>query len=116
MSTAAEIARKAAEIASERGHCKGMEEDEHGNVCFIGAVNIAYCGQSERGDTYDCPEVFDIIEAAARVLARREGLTVLDGINYMYSHGPINYNNKASTSREDIILLLKEAAEELEQW
>ena len=67
MTTAADIARKAAEIMSERGHCKNTPQDTKGRVCFIGALNLAATG-SAIPKSYNS-DVFTILRKAWR--ARR---------------------------------------------
>ena len=107
----AEIARKAAEIASERGHCKRIEEDREGHVCFIGAVNIALCGEAIR------PESVVLAQAAWDVMAAAQQVLRAEGNGYgtlMDSTHPIYWNNRESTTGEDVVLLLKKTAEALE--
>ena len=114
--TAADTARKAAEIMSERGHCKGIEEDGEGRVCFVGAVNLAQLGVAMRpSDVTDYPDIEAILRAAAGILVRR-GEYLAD--NLVSMRWPMNlaifWNNRRYVTGEDVIMLLKETAEELE--
>jgi hypothetical protein len=95
--TPSETAYKAAEVISQRGHCKDLLEDEQGRVCFLGALNVAWTG-SARG--FDFP--YPVVDAAYRILLERN-----------YEDGPVFYNNEDFTSAEDVILLLKQCGERL---
>jgi hypothetical protein len=110
--TPAQIAYKAAEIASQRGHCKNIEEDEEGRVCFIGAVNLAMYGQPYRpGEIFinnDHP-ITTILLTAAEIL-RKRGVSESSGMSQ-----PIFWNNRDSTTGEDVVMLLKETAVELDE-
>jgi hypothetical protein len=106
---AAEVARKAATIMSERGHAKGDLIDSQGRVCNNGAIMLAM-GVSEddlRTEfllSGDLPCFEAIHNAEAAILASR-------GIRQQFM---TDYNDADSTSGEDVILLLKLAAERLE--
>ena len=116
--TAADIAYKAAEIASERGHCKNIEEDGEGHVCFIGAVNLAAFGVSLRPDFHDRMiriRVEEILRTAGAILRKRGRdagpVSFWSSVSFMNA---IFWNNQDSTTGEDVVLLLKETAVELE--
>jgi len=115
----AQYARKAAEIAAERGHCKHTEEDDEGHVCLAGALNLAVCGDSRRDwfhlvrdDTTVTVE--RLLAAAAQILAARRGAEFREETWFRFRESPITWNNLPGTSGEDVVLLLKQAAELLE--
>jgi hypothetical protein len=95
----AEIAFRAAEVMSERGHCKYALEDETGAVCFVGAVYVAMYGKAESVLRWDDENILGRIMYAAEKIAGR---------------GPVLYNNDLDVSGEDVILLLKETGKRLE--
>jgi hypothetical protein len=106
---AADIALRAADLISERGHCKHTSQDDEGRLCFSGAVKTAlgenpyYAFDPTWFNSADpCREekisfFIEIFSAAHRIL----------GIL------PVDYNDDPQTSGEDVILLLKRIAEEL---
>jgi hypothetical protein len=106
---AAEAARKAATIMSGRGHAKGNLVDSRGRVCNNGAIMLAMGVPEDdlrtefflSGDL-SCFEA--IHDAEMMILASR-------GIRQQFM---ADYNDADSTSGEDVILLLKLAAERLE--
>jgi hypothetical protein len=98
-----EIAYRAAEIMSERGHCKNALTDEEGRVCLIGALEAVTHGNS--GD------YFRVLETANAILRERGEDSFLSPGNPFLS---IFYNNHPDTTGEDVILLLKAAGKELE--
>jgi len=114
----AQYARKAAEIAAERGHCKYALEDDEGHVCLSGALYLAVCGDSRR--VWWPPPVRDdtrvtverLLAAAAQILAARRGAEFRE--ETWFRESPIDWNNLPGTSGEDVVLLLKQAAELLE--
>ena len=106
---AAEIARKAALIMSERGHCKGDLIDSKGRVCNNGALMLAL-GATERQlrtewfADYDF-SCFEVIHAA------EIGVLASQGNRQQFI---VDYNDADSTTGENVILLLKLASEALE--
>lgn len=105
-----EVAFKAAEIMSERGHCKRVLEDGDGRVCFNGALQAALTGNPRGwGDRKSWllvqPVFFSVSITAADILRQRD---------YSYSGDPVDYNNAEETTGEDVISLLKEAGHRLE--
>jgi hypothetical protein len=100
---ASEVAYKAAEIMSSKGHCKNALEDGEGRVCFLGAVLLAQNGGMLRRYPWD-DAVDRILDCAEAVLADRG--TILS---------PVTFNNLSETSAEDVILLLKETGKRLEK-
>lgn len=98
----AEICYKAAEIMSERGHCKNVAEDEAGRVCFLGAVSIALSGSAWAGGE---TRLWDILDSAGRFLAE----------NGIYPNDAVTYNNLPEITEEDVILLLKLTGKMLEE-
>lgn len=98
-----EVAYKAAEIMSSKGHCKNTLEDAQGRVCLLGAVMLAQNGAMLRRYPWD-DAVDQILDCAEAVLADRGKIL-----------SPITFNNLSETSAEDVILLLKETGKRLEK-
>lgn len=104
-----QVAYKAAEIMSRKGHCKNTLEDPEGRVCFLGAVMMAQLGTETlygEGNRYHhiWDETVDqILTTAGEVLDERGILTA------------VTFNNREDTSAEDVILLLKETGKRLEK-
>jgi hypothetical protein len=107
---ASEIAYRAAEIMSERGHCKNILEDPEGRVCYLGALNRAACGNIMSITSNDFLLVLQAMKASARILTE-------DGIRGpLYAEQlPVFWNNRKTTTGEDVILLLKETGRRLEE-
>jgi hypothetical protein len=99
--TAAGLAYKAAEIMSERGHCKGRLHDEQGRVCFNGAL-LAVTGNGFINENAFSSVFF----TAEQILAER---------GFPPYWNAVSYNNDPDTTGEDVILLLKETGKRLEQ-
>ena len=107
---AAEIARKAAQIISERGLAKGKLIDEDGRVCNNGALLLAMGLPVEiifEGNAvpwgYHIP--WNVITDTEMAILKDQGVSVTR---------PWQYNDDAAVSAEDVILLLKQTAEALE--
>jgi hypothetical protein len=111
MMKASEVAYKAAEIMSERGHCKWTLEDAEGRVCYGGAVRIALIGDARlgvrlsAGDLSVLNEVFDTSGDILRDRGAGDEST---------RWGAVWYNNADGTTGEDVILLLKETGRKLD--
>lgn len=105
---ASEACWKAAEILAERGLCKGDLEDIAGRVCFEGALRAAITGSplDLRRSTDFYYAVWDRAACAASKILRNE---------HGFPEGPVKYNDLESTTQEDVILLLKKVAAELEE-
>jgi hypothetical protein len=105
----AQVARQAAGFIAERGLAKGKLVDQDGKVCNNGALLLAMVGVPVL-EEYIVPRGFHLIwnllmDTEVEIL-RRQGI---DAIR------PWEYNDRTSTSAEDVILLLKQAAEALEE-
>ena len=96
----AEVAYRAAEIISERVHCKSALQDDQGRVCFIGALNVAISGEAD----HVLSAAGKIAYGTARDILREDG----------YLSCPVMYNNDYRTTGEDVILLLKRTGERLD--
>jgi hypothetical protein len=109
--TPAQIAYKAAEIASQRGHCKNIEEDSEGRVCFVGALNLAMYGKPYRDETFlgIHHPIVNILTTAAEIL-RGRGAVMRVSVST-----PIDWNNRETTTGEDVVMLLKETAAALDE-
>jgi hypothetical protein len=104
---AAGIAYRAADILSERGLAKGEYEDEHGSVCFWGALSRASGKDPDcDGFSLSAGEVDAIDRAASAILLER-------GVTYPCTN-IIIWNDSPDVTREDVILLLKETGRRLE--
>jgi hypothetical protein len=99
----AEIARKAAQIISEKGLAKGNLVDNQGRVCHNGAIYEASVGQ---------PNQFDESGLAQRIIMASTKLLATRGIT---ASSPPAFNDDPSTTAEDVILHLKELAVWLEE-
>lgn len=119
------IARRAAGLMAERGHAKYMREDAEGRVCFAGAVFLALTGNTsgltptrdQHLDAFDAWE--KIRDTAGRILASRgeepaDASLARGVLKYAQESPAVNYNNRSDITGEDVILLLKETASELE--
>jgi hypothetical protein len=112
---AAEVARKAAQIISERGLAKGVLMDLQGQVCHDGAIFLALGVPITGALSADCHFGSPEQEMSIRIrLASREILQHRSG-GEPSCDIPYFFNDQDSTSAEDVILLLKEAAEQLEE-
>lgn len=106
--TPGETLRKAAEIMSERGHCKGALENGAGEVCANGAIILALkeedgVARATMGHVFD--KEYDAFKRAADALAR--------SLSTGWSRFRIAaWNDLPTTSGEDVILALKRAAED----
>lgn len=111
MMTPAEAAYAAAEIMSQRGHCKGVREDDQGRVCYYGALMVAVTGQSEgffwkNSDVLLAASVVrDIADISSDILCVRDDP----------DWEPHHFNNREDVTGEDVILLLKETGRRLEE-
>jgi hypothetical protein len=117
-----DVLYKAAEIASERGHCKNIEEDGAGRVCFIGAVNLALGFDASRlysgHDEVATRNVIRILITAGHILKEYglgQGVVPYYG-DMLDSDIPsaISWNNQEHTSGEDVVWLLKQTGAEFE--
>ena len=115
---AAEVARKAATIMSERGHCKNTLEDDKGRVCYIGAVLVAIGGTVNFCSHPGGARLFDAVTKQSQKLLLERGYEI--EVSYPHIEGtyisrdPVAFNNDPAVTGEDVILLLKETAERLE--
>jgi len=80
--------------------------DNDGHVCILGAVNMAV-HETEWGWGMEYP-VATVLFAASAVLASR------DRRSWRHLPDAVVWNNEDSTTGEDVVLLLKQAAELLE--
>lgn len=105
-----EILARAAEINTERGHCKGSYRDEEGRVCAMGAIYSAL--GALRGDGGQSIPVFGWGQGPcgekAIFYASRMADRIADRVTVS------EYNDLPGTSAEDITLLLKKAAADAE--
>ena len=100
------IFEKAAEVLSERGHCKGSlsHTDGHGTTsyCAIGALYEA-TGEHAHNNSLTS----EAANKAGALVVERFGVTVPDGA---ILHPLAYWNDLPETSAEDVILLFKELA------
>lgn len=112
----AEVARKAATIMSERGHCKHTLEDEEGRVCYAGAIAIAINGRSRWQGTPEEGVLYVAVnDEAQKILIERGYETDYSYIGSFIQRDPVAFNNDERITGEDVISLLKETAEKLEE-
>jgi hypothetical protein len=96
-----EMAAAAAQVISERGHCKRTLFDDKDRRCAVGALLLVREQENWGLGTGNI---------VRRVLDAAEGILSSDG----WQDGIIAYNNDPATSGEDIILLFKKASASLE--
>lgn len=106
MSQAADIARRAAEIQQERGHCKGNFRDAEGRVCLWGALNAA---AAELGLT-ECFVPFPHVGWAEPIA--RELRKVLSAQDEGFPGA--SFNDRPSTDERDVAKVLLQVADRLE--
>jgi len=114
---ASEIAYKAAEIMSERGHCKDRLEDKNGAVCHQGAVLLAFHSAvrlTPEGRTLFGWSLSDAEKAQLDEI-NVTGARILEAMGDNNHLGVVSFNNNLRTSGEDVILLLKESGRILEE-
>ena len=114
--TPKEVLLKAAEVISEKGHCKGWYKDEKtGAVCAYGAMTTAVTGNAEYADLgihLKHMQSKALIDQAAELLAQT--LPPLEG--WPGGYGPTTFdivtknNDLESTTGEDMALWMKKAA------
>jgi hypothetical protein len=106
---ASEAAAKAAVIMSVQGHCKHFLQDETGAVCFSGAIRQAVGVPLDVFWPFNYPPQHTmwrlVMDYAKKILEDEHG----------FDEGPIQWNNLEQTAGEDVILLLKKTAKELEE-
>lgn len=113
--TASQLAREAAALISARGLAKHTQHDGNGQVCWAGALSLARFGAFGEQIVSD-PDCAAVAETCARILRA-------SGEKYSppsFAIAPdsfarvVHYNNNPRTTGEDMILLLKEAGNDLE--
>jgi len=107
----AEIAYKAAEIMSEHDLAKGQLSDGSGGICHNGALLIAMGIPEEdlMQPYFYLPGFSEKSWKAFQGVARG----ILEGRGIIVGHIS-EYNDLESTSREDVIMLLKETGKRLD--
>ena len=93
-----EIIRRAITIIEERGWCQGSFSNAKGQVCMVGAINLAMIHSTEH-----CDIVFDV--ARANIIAR---------LGNRLGCVPAYFNDQSDTTKEQVIAALEEAAKEWE--
>jgi hypothetical protein len=96
-----QAAREAAGLIAEHGLAKKALQDEEGRFCHNGAIAMAVGGG--KWMLFSHP-YFEVLQTSQEILAQ-QGIRLL----------PHEYSNLDSTSAEDVMLLLKHAAEYLEE-
>lgn len=114
-----EVCFRAAEIMSERGHCRYLLSDSSGRVCFAGALIAAYEEQplsmANLAGTVRWNQFWKIRDMAARILDNRgeesSAAAVERGALLHIQSRAVDYNNRSDVTGEDVIMLLKETGE-----
>jgi hypothetical protein len=90
---------EAADIIEERGHCKGVVENEQGNVCLYGALCFAFAGTAKM-----------FYAAGAHDATVRVGEYL--GLNGPFGAGSaaVRWNNAPERTKEDVVNALRGAA------
>jgi hypothetical protein len=117
---ASEAAYKAADLISEHGHAKGVLKDDQGRFCFSGAL-CAATGATLRPGVHAFPFIssaqravyIEVWDAAGAILSRRAASAQVPGTWSRVI--PAGWNNRDDTTKEDVVLLLKETGRELEE-
>lgn len=126
----AQLAERAAQLIAERGHCKFLLVSDEGHLCLAGAIMAAQAESEGRLDVARTPNLFDgrdqfiwpawrdreapyrnirkVLSAADEVVGRET-----DYSGTYLEDSAIDFNNDSGTSAEDVILVLKQAAEAL---
>lgn len=140
---ASELAYKAAQEMASRGHCKHVQEDAEGRVCFYGALNRAQGLQNmiQEVTAAPLPEgmkfTFPIGAEVMLPPGWAADFAVVSSLGFASSSGhyrvvsvvkdilrergvlawevPHVWNDQADITGEDVILLLKEAGHRLEE-
>jgi len=117
-----EACRKAAEIMSEKGHIRGVREitpeepegvrlfGQEPGVCLMGAVSYALAGNPW---VIMSDEIHEILKTGDRLVC---DLRLLENQPLpVFSSRAVTYNDLESTTKEDVVLLLKRMAEKFEE-
>jgi hypothetical protein len=106
-----EVLAKAAEIQAEHGHCKGDMKTEDGRTCLQGAlceaIGVKWVPDGTKWRPTATGEQYDQLCAANDTVMlhlRTTGMVSFDGRAY-------EWNDRSSTTGEDVILVLKHSAE-----
>jgi len=98
------------------GWCQNLLRNEQGQLCLEGSLVSALNGQFLNPKEYDLGQ-YDterFIERHSLMMEARTALSqrvLLDGLAY---GSAVSFNDKDGTSQEDVLLLMKTVAEELE--
>lgn len=103
---AADVARRAAEIQQERGHCKGEYATADGRVCLWGSLIAASGIDSIWGSSGSLPaEIYLPIHAALSDMFPNDSDT---------AHPGASFNDKAETTERDVAKVLLQVADRLD--
>lgn len=110
-----QVAFDAADIMSEKGHCKHALTDLDGRVCFTGAVSAAMLGHPVWYEVARVPLMSEELRAEVMhsFAVLSETATEILVERGLPADGPVRFNNSANTTGEDVILLLKQVGERL---
>lgn len=107
--TPEEVLEKAAQALAEKGHCKGNFGDDEGRMCAVGAIRYAVSGS--RGvylASLSRPGDRELTDLAIQLLGK-EIESRVDTPQGYYDYVPL-FNDRPSTTGEDVILMMKRAA------
>lgn len=120
-----QVLYEAARITSERGHCKGIEQDKDGHVCLIGAINLVLAadhpeeltsGGALHFSSFLRPFQLQLLQCIGETL-QAMGVNDVWIVRFLEDKDPvprpIDWNNLSRVTGEDVVLVLKETAERL---
>ncbi len=104
-----ELLLKAADLIEERGWAQNAFQNDQGNLCIVGALNsVLY------GNAYAVSPIIgsDLVNKNQKLLVKAQELLIKilnkdNQIKNLYS-----WNDLLSTSKEEVISILKKASEE----
>lgn len=89
---APDIYRAAADLIEQRGHSKGLLQDERGRVCLWGAISVVMDGSA-----------FKCSAGSYRLME--------DLRQFTRGKSPVGWNNSPSRRKRQVVNLLRKAAE-----
>ena len=97
-----EILDKAADLMTERGFCKRIEEDHHGRVCLVGAINLVTIGTAITMPNEDGEKA---ISFCGNLLYGRFSSPI-----GLMDRSPVYWNNMSERTEAEVVDFLREAA------
>lgn len=95
------------DVLNERGWCQGTLENHEGNVCLLGAIGVAAYGDIAGAD------VTPLYHKVVKRLSNSPGQPEHDPLAATFVGGKYSipaFNDRDTTTLEDVMMLLKEVA------